>query len=337
MRRLRSIPAGDVSLALAISVVILGLAACAGNGSQPRLRDNLKVHLEVPSSVEYGADVPLKFRIENVSQSPVALWRLADYGYQYLGVTITRAGTDVQRWPCGKDEAFASINKPIARGPSLQPGEVIEETQTWRQEDYLGVPVAPGTYTLQGFLRASLTEHSEDVETVAAQSKRELTILPPANGAPVQEKSLASLVKAQLEAPSKVPQGFAMPLRLKVSNISGGLLTLYTGLGDLRPPAALSSANSDFAVTKEGELLWTSSCGKFVEDVLVAVVFQPGEMKVYEAPWDQRDGEGKPVPLGSYTLRGSFKAGLSDSDPQRDAVYSEPLELRITRKLEPGG
>ncbi len=150
---------------------------------------------------------------------------------------------------------------------------------------------------------------------------------------------IAALVKVELEAPSSVKSGETVRLKLKVENVSGKALTLWAG-----------ADHYDFLVTREGEEVWSefgwgmgleTVCGviRVVPDVLLSLTFELGEVKEhfefggrqpYEALWEQEDNNCSPIPPGTYSVQGIFRASLTD-EPEIETVATDPIRLTITR------
>lgn len=61
----------------------------------------------------------------------------------------------------------------------------------------------------------------------------------------------------------------------------------------------------DFVVSKpDGTEIWRWAHGKTVQPLLIPKILNPGDYLRFEAKWDQRDNEGRPVPLAHYVVRG---------------------------------
>lgn len=98
-----------------------------------------------------------------------------------------------------------------------------------------------------------------------------------------------------LEMPSQVRLGDLVPLKLKVKNTSNKSLQLTLG----GRPA------HDFIVTKpDGTEVWSWRHGQVVQQILQILTLLPGEELEFTAQWDQKDNDRKPVPAGSYRMRG---------------------------------
>ena len=120
----------------------------------------------------------------------------------------------------------------------------------------------------------------------------------------------------RLEAPAQVPPGQVVQLTLKLKNTSA--VRVEQPLGG-RPP-------HDVVVTRrDGTEVWRWSKGRVVQDVLELKALRPGEELVFDAEWNQRDADGRPVPPGSYLVKGILR-----TDPP-EALETKPRPLVIGR------
>ena len=100
----------------------------------------------------------------------------------------------------------------------------------------------------------------------------------------------------RLSVPQKVAAGRPVPITIRLENTASEPVELSLG-GD---PVAF-----DVVVTKpNGVEVWNRLHGKDVSAVLQVRLVQPGEVLTFSDEWDQHDNSGKPVPSGTYDVRG---------------------------------
>ncbi|MDP3063005.1 MAG: BsuPI-related putative proteinase inhibitor [Chloroflexota bacterium] len=130
---------------------------CRGGGLETpgfepdeQLRASLRLSLEAPSEVRFGATAPLKLRVKNVGDQSVTLelggHESSGFAGAYEFVVARPDGTEVWRWRCGR--IFLSILTP----KTLKPGEELEFVGEWEQVDNDGTAVPPGPYLVRGAL-----------------------------------------------------------------------------------------------------------------------------------------------------------------------------------------
>ena len=118
-----------------------------------------------------------------------------------------------------------------------------------------------------------------------------------------------------LEAPAQARAGESIRLVLKAKNVSGRVL--HQPLAG-QPP-------HDFIVTgTAGGERWRWSQGQVVQDVLELKTLEPSQELTFEADWNQRDHEGRPLPPGRYLVQ-----GVLNTDPP-DKLATKPRPLVIT-------
>jgi hypothetical protein len=117
-----------------------------------------------------------------------------------------------------------------------------------------------------------------------------------------------------LEVPASVRVGTPVPLTVKLQNTSNRPVELsFSG----RPAY-------DFVVTKpDGLEVWHWSHGQAIQAILELKTLKPGEAVEFAEAWGQRDNEGKPVPSGTYWVRGI----LNLEHPAK--LETEPKSLSI--------
>jgi hypothetical protein len=102
----------------------------------------MRVEIVVPPDVAVGDPVPITLRIANVTARPLELHlqgRTATFD-----LVVRRGGTVV--WRRLENESVLAI----LQLRTLAPGEALELTETWNQQDRGGKPVGAGDYTVSG-------------------------------------------------------------------------------------------------------------------------------------------------------------------------------------------
>lgn len=120
----------------------------------------LELVMEVPERVKAGQDVPIIWRIANVSACPVSLINLwLDFSVTTLDgvVIVSRASRRWWRYPIPI--------KPVLDESviTLQPGEAKEFEGVWDQLDDEDYQIEPGVYLVQGFAWATQETEAPDV------------------------------------------------------------------------------------------------------------------------------------------------------------------------------
>ncbi len=259
---------------------------------------SLVLRLEVPSGTltpwdlywKLGQKLPLKLKLKNISDQPVALTLLGHPAHDFV-VTKGYNGPEVWRWSYGK------TIQEIAELRTLYPGEELAFEEQWDQRDNQGTAIPSGYYCIQGLVHVEPTARHEAEECI--------TIGP---GLPL---------RLTLEAPKEVQASESVPLKLKIENTSDKVLHLEVGY-----------APHDFIVTtSDGTEIWRWSYGKVSPLITQLLTLQPGEAKEYTETWDQLDNEGYPVLPGTYFVRGTFRASQLES--LFETEQSEPQKLVI--------
>lgn len=62
----------------------------------------------------------------------------------------------------------------------------------------------------------------------------------------------------------------------------------------------------DFLVTRQGKLMWQWSLGRVFTQAFTTLTLGPGESRVFNERWDQRDVQGAYLPAGGYEMRAVF-------------------------------
>ncbi|OLD38873.1 MAG: hypothetical protein AUI83_23555 [Armatimonadetes bacterium 13_1_40CM_3_65_7] len=62
----------------------------------------------------------------------------------------------------------------------------------------------------------------------------------------------------------------------------------------------------DFLVTRQGKLIWQWSYGRAFTQAFTRLTLSPGESRVFNERWDQRDVQGRYVPAGEYEMLAVF-------------------------------
>lgn len=106
----------------------------------------------------------------------------------------------------------------------------------------------------------------------------------------------------ELNVPSQVSDGAAVPFRLTLTNTSDRPVEVTLGG---RPPY-------DVVVTSGGNAVWRWSAGKAIQMILETRTLPPGEQLKYNVEWDGRSDRGDRVPPGAYHARGILKRDPPD-------------------------
>jgi hypothetical protein len=104
--------------------------------------DDLEFALTVERKVyRSGEPVPLTIKVTNLGCKPIVLRFSSGQRYDFV---ITREDQEVWRWSAGK--AFTQALGTL----TVDPGETLEFTEAWRQEDREGRQVPAGEYEVTG-------------------------------------------------------------------------------------------------------------------------------------------------------------------------------------------
>ena len=119
-----------------------------------------------------------------------------------------------------------------------------------------------------------------------------------------------------LEAVSKSPYGDTVSMKLKLRNTRHEPVQFFMG----GRPA------HDFVITTaDGEEVWNWQCAKIILFPLDRKILEPGEELEFTGEWEQVDNRGKPVPPGTYLIRGVLKM----ESPER--LVTPPHKLRVRK------
>ena len=119
-----------------------------------------------------------------------------------------------------------------------------------------------------------------------------------------------------LEAVSKSPYGDTVSMKLKLRNTRHEPVQFSMG----GRPA------HDFVITTaDGEEVWNWQCAKIILFPLDRKILEPGEELEFTGEWEQVDNRGKPVPPGTYLIRGVLKM----EPPER--LVTPPHKLRVRK------
>jgi len=64
----------------------------------------------------------------------------------------------------------------------------------------------------------------------------------------------------------------------------------------------------DFGLVRGDQWIWRWSDTRVFTQAFTTLLIRPGESTIFNAQWDQRDGQGRPVPSGEYELVAVFPA-----------------------------
>ncbi len=107
--------------------------------------ESLHFEVEVPPRVGIGEAVPIRLRAKNIGKQPLELY-LQGRTIAFDIIVARANGPVVWRRLAGQ------TIPAILRIEVLEPGEVLELTDTWDQLTKKGEPVGPGRYTVEGVL-----------------------------------------------------------------------------------------------------------------------------------------------------------------------------------------
>jgi hypothetical protein len=120
--------------------------------------ESLHLSLNVPEQARHGQAVPIVIRLENRGERPLDLYlRGRTIAFD---IFVSRPDGHVV-WQRLKDEIISAIIQVKV----LQPGEVLELKDEWRQRGNRGEPVGPGRYLVRA---AVLTDGPAALETTSA-------------------------------------------------------------------------------------------------------------------------------------------------------------------------
>jgi hypothetical protein len=126
--------------------------------------------------------------------------------------------------------------------------------------------------------------------------------------------SVSDSLRISLIAPGEAPPGRSVPIVIRLENIGTRPMDL-----SLRG----RTITFDILITRpDGEIVWQRLRDEVIPAIIQLKVLQPGESLELEAEWNQRDNNGKPVPSGIYSVRGSV---LTDGP----ALETHTASLRI--------
>jgi Intracellular proteinase inhibitor len=121
----------------------------------------------------------------------------------------------------------------------------------------------------------------------------------------------ASVAKATFQARE------AVGVTMTVTNISGSPVTITSG-----------GQQYDVVVRRRGALVWQWSHDKGFAQVLRSVEMAPGATRTYQASWDQRDLQGRPVEAGPYDIFCTLMASQRNGPPN---IEIGPLRVVVGR------
>jgi hypothetical protein len=121
-------------------------------------------------------------------------------------------------------------------------------------------------------------------------------------------------LRLSLDLPREVRAGQPVPIAIRVENTGTRPLDLY-----LR---GRTIAFDIFVTRPKGDVVWQRLKDEIIPAIIQLKVLGPGEVLELKDEWHQRDHRGKPVPPGSYLVRGSI---LTDGP----ALETRAAPLRI--------
>lgn len=135
----------------------------------------------------------------------------------------------------------------------------------------------------------------------------------------------------ELEVPPKALVGEKVQLRLKVKNLSGYTLYLYTYAMPIYNIIVAKPDGTEMWCRFSGGVVYDptahGSCDKWSREVfpLEPTILEPNEELEFTEEWDQSDFSNTPVPPGTYWVHGVLAIGVS----QQDRLETAPKPLVI--------
>jgi hypothetical protein len=127
--------------------------------------------------------------------------------------------------------------------------------------------------------------------------------------------SPADTLRLALEVPRDVPAGAAVPVSLRVENVSGRPLELY--LRGREPTFDV------VVIRASGEVAWRRLADEVIPAIALLRPLAAGETMTLRAEWDQRGASGAGVAAGDYAVRGQL---LTEGSPLETPAV--PLRIR---------
>jgi hypothetical protein len=121
----------------------------------------------------------------------------------------------------------------------------------------------------------------------------------------------ASVAKATFQP------GETVGITMKVTNVSGSAVTVTSG-----------GQQYDVVVRRRGALVWQWSHDKGFAQVMRSVEMAAGTTRTYQASWDQRDLQGRPVEGGAYEIFCTLMAAQRSGPPN---IEVGPLRVVVGR------
>src|SRR5215208_2928190 len=116
-----------------------------------QLAGSMKLELVLPASVRQRQAIEITLRLINTSRKPVTVY-LQGRPIAFDVIVTHEDGRPVWRRLKG------AVIPSILQVRVLQPGETVEFSDTWRQQDDLGQPIPAGRYLVTGVLPADPPE-----------------------------------------------------------------------------------------------------------------------------------------------------------------------------------
>jgi hypothetical protein len=163
-------PRSGITIVLALIPILFAIAACGGPGShrdpdswaQPPRHpppSPLRLRIEAPDTVPAAQPVPLRLVLENRGDRPVEV----GLGGRPIAFDFVVVAPDGSRsWRRLEGVAVALI----LQLRTLAPGEAVEFTDSWDQQDTRGRRVGPGTYRVRGILPVEAGAWETDPHTI---------------------------------------------------------------------------------------------------------------------------------------------------------------------------
>jgi hypothetical protein len=146
-----------------------------------------------------------------------------------------------------------------------------------------------------------------------------LAVVTAAAGGPVvrADRTVGDLRVEMSVAKPTFQVGESVGVSMRMTNVASTPITVTSG-----------GQQYDVIVRQRGALVWQWSHDKGFAQVMRAVEMPPGDARVYQASWDQRDLQGRPVEPGLYEISCVLLAAQR-SGPA--SVEVGPVRVKIAR------
>lgn len=137
-------------------------------------------------------------------------------------------------------------------------------------------------------------------------------------GPPVRvDRTVGDLRVEMTVAKATFQPGEPVTVAMRVTNVSAAPITVTTG-----------GQPYDVLVRQRGALVWQWSHDKAFTQAVRHTEMTPGDARSYQASWDQRDLQGRPVEPGTYEVSCVLMTGQRSGPP---SVEVGPVRISIAR------